>query len=370
MNKNDIITRINVFYEEFISKFQIPLNNKIFYEGFEEVFGKCLDNIKDDINSSQLQDAFFAEFTRWMKSFSDENYKAYDLCVLLWKKVYLLAINWENQNPGYILNKGTLYYFYGASYILINDFESAHILINQALIEDIRLNNGVTPDTPAFKYIYLSPEQDHALNHIVNSKIEFLTFRIEEYNNICNINLTFLEFQEKFLKNPNFVDESLLFSFVLSKYLHSSKYIFNSFINNFTSINCISILFDITIIIEKLLYNILKIDKLKALIQSFSKKCTLNITVDIDKLNTQINQDFNNTLNTILSNSYLINIKNKQIGLSEIEKGLYLVYAIRNYRAHNISANSIILQNHNEIFEYILQTLFFVVDKLYKSQNK
>lgn len=351
----------NCYFDSFRVHIRVPIFEDIFDQKFWELVFKYWDNIKGRKKEKlHAQDIFFSKFSIFWNFYIDT--KDFINGHKLWENLYKMALKWEKNNNKEKLHKGSLFYFWGANYLFSHAIDEAYILLHQAVNEDKRSQIKKKPDTPAFRFVTLE-EKGQYLGNYVKIQINFIEGEIQKYNVINQRNFTFQEFKVKFLES-DFIDEIFLFSFIISKYIDIVNIQSKLFNNQFTNLAFLSLIFDLTNIIERLLkVKSTKGDKFQQYLVQLSISNNLNITQDLQNLNNNIKSiGFENLLKNIIQNKYLINNKTK---LTEIERNIYLSYLIRNHRAHNISSVEVISKKQDDIFSSILYTLFYVIDTIY-----
>ena len=78
-------------------------------------------------------------------------------------------------------------------------------------------------------------------------------------------------------------------------------------------------------------------------------------------LNNKKDDDFDKTIFDLIKNEFTF----IEIELPNDIRFLMISYYLRNLGAHNIDINNIIFENKEDIFEFILFTIFNIIDECY-----
>lgn len=312
------------------------------------------------------QDRFFNRFTPiWIDLI---NRRRYFEAINVWNFALRIASQWEKNNSPHKIHKGTPYYFLGVTAILNNELENGFLLMHQALEEDKRSLSSKNPSTPAYFFVTLDySKQAQFFGLKVKEISEYLSERIKKYRRYRSGTLTIDQFKTKFLECADLGEEIFLFVFLLFKLKKLILETVDELKQNvFSSLIHIKVLFDVCLVMEKVIEyknpkarrkgSKLKFsDELKFLTRRAS--LSINDSV-IGQLNKDFNKDFSKTINNITKARY-------RLRLSKIEKDLAIAYGLRNFAAHKLEDQPVLYKNMGKLSQRLLNALFFAIEKLY-----
>lgn len=322
-----------------------------------------LENKFGNATNFVAQDEIFQSIAgqQWAIYMSSQKYpEAADL----WREVLERTNQWESKNNRRI-HKGTLYYFFAVPCLLSGNYEQGFLLMHQALEEDIKTMNTTTPNTPAWKFVTLDYESnDQFMKPMVSALAGYLESLISEYRTQTGSHFTLDQMKQKFLENYSLRDS--VFSFVYELFqtkelmLTSVSNIYNNAFGTYRLVNRIFSLCLITDAVIALKANVdfRFIDKVTGL----AKISNMNLTNDkIGKFNSEFKSSFEHLL------SQLIDDSSKPLGmcLNIKERSLLITYGFRNFAAHKIEEQRIVVDNYRKIIQSIFNTLFLSIEKFY-----
>ena len=311
--------------------------------------------VENETDKFIKHDSYFNNFTPAWSSLI--NQKRFTGAEDIWKAALEIALEWEKERHLRI-HKGTPYYFWAVTCFLTEDLERGFWLMNQALIEDIITFENNEPDTPAKFFLYFEPKvaQQFFRKKLLEIK-EFLNNRlIKNYSTSRSRTFDYSLFESKFLKNPQITkDVKFHFNlnvFRLEKILKQQK---PHEKNTIASLLCLEIIFDLCRVFEYLISN----GNLFFHVKFFAcrYKATTIIT-NLQNSNDFKTPDFMNTLNQILGGTYKIN----NSSLDEIEKDILITFGFRNFGAHRIEENKLIINNFESIVQSVLNSIFLAIE--------
>lgn len=326
----------------------------------------------DQNDSNQdAHDGFFNNFTViWTAFLKQGRFKD---AKNLWGLALNIAHEWEDQNQGKRIHKGTPYYFWGVTCILQGDLERGFLLMHQALEEDKTTHQTSTPETPAYWFVTLDYEkQDQFFRPKVKEIAEFVGQRVVAYRTSRGRTLALADFKSCFLEEPNLQEVVFYFvleSFRLRKLLVEIDQRLTQ--NVFGALLQTNIIFDFCLIVENTLReqkkhkNVdLSQQTMNPLLTFLSKRCSLNLHRDsnLRNLNGDFKNNFSVTVQELLTSQYHFRDGTPP---QPIEEDLAITYGFRNRWAHRIEDQPVVLSNFAEISQRILNALFFTVETLY-----
>ena len=269
-------------------------------------------------------------------------------------------MDWESNNKPTKIHKGTPYYFLGVSAILNNELETGFLAMHQAMKEDERHSGGRRPEAPAYWFTIIdSSHQNQFFRQKVEAVASYLDDRLYEYS--------VHEFRRRFLRLRYLSDEVFFFVYSLfriRKLLLKTDKVYKK--NVFSSLLHASILFDLSIVADKVIENkntgrsnrptlreeILFLSTPPRNLLSFTQA---NLTL----LNNDFNNNFSRTMYSLLSGTY------SAFPMDDIETDFAITYGIRNRGAHKLENQSVLYNRTEQLAQSILNTLFFTVQNLY-----
>lgn len=342
----------DAFASYYQSMFGIPAIDMKLFENSSEAFFNSIEKEKDKFSKHDL---YFNNFTPvWINLIQQKRFAEAEK---IWRDSLDIVFRWENYRKLRI-HKGTPYYFWAVTCFLAEDIDKGFWLMNQAYIEDKITHNLEEPDTPSryFLHFETSQEQQFFRDKLLQIK-EFLSKKlIEDYSSNRNRTFDYGIFENKFLKDPHITkDVKFHFNlniFRLERILRQTK---PDERNTVASLLYLEIIFDLCRVFEYLI----KSSDLFGSVKSFASKYKNDSVVkDI-----QNSEDFNTTnfmatLNQILSGSYKIN----NSSLDEVEKDILISFGFRNFGAHKIEENKLIVNNFETIVKSILNSIFLAIE--------
>jgi hypothetical protein len=340
-----------LFYQ---SMFGIPALD---IESFKANSHAYFNYVESEDKKFEKHDDYFNNFTPvWINLI---NQKKFTEAENIWKEALDIALEWEKERSLRI-HKGTPYYFWAVTCFLNENLEKGFWLMNQAFVEDTKKLNMELPDTPAKNFLHFetTPEQQFFRNKLLEIK-EFLNQKlIAVYSNTKNRKFDYSVFESKFLKNKN-VNKDVKFHFNLNifrlkKILELPK---PDNTNTIASLLYLDVIFDLCKVFEFLIRQPNN-DKFSENIKEFSKKYknnTLLINLNSSNFNTA---NFINNFQKILGGTFTINNN----APDDLEKDILVTYGFRNFGAHKIEENELIVNNFENIIKSIVNSIFLAVE--------
>ncbi len=334
-----------------------PYNGVDFQQASLDFFDRAVTN-------SIAQDKYFTNFTIiWRHLFNNGRLNEAES---LWELAVGLALSWEGHHKGQFIHKGTPFYFWGTTSLVKGDLDRGFVLIHQALKEDIRTSKTIAPDTPAFLFASLNYENPKQyLREWVQEHAKFLSGIIASYNCSRNRKFSIDDFRNRFLSKPPNLDAVFLFVYSLARIRNIELVPIYALSSEFAAQLEINLLFDVALVIDDTIKG--KNSNGKKFIEHaefLSNSATLGLTQDkLGQINGQFNINFEKTLSCILDGSFQFNDGSKLVTPAACD--LAIVYGLRNYAAHNVSAASTVWECFNDIRQSLFNVLFLTVETLY-----
>ncbi len=134
----------------------------------------------------------------------------------VWDFALGIAYEWEDENQGQRIHKGTPYYFQGVTHILNDDLERGFLLMHRALEEDKMTHNVEAPTTAAHALVTLNHEETRQFFREKVLEIStFLDRLLEAYRAQRGGTLTLADFKSKFLEDHGLQEGVFYFVFTI-----------------------------------------------------------------------------------------------------------------------------------------------------------
>jgi hypothetical protein len=295
--------------------------------------------------------------------------RLYDPAELLWHEAVAIARRWESTHPPQLIHKGTPFYLWGGTAILRGNIRKAFLLIHASLAEDRRKHyrQDEDPDTPSLKFVTLDARTDtQFFRDLVKIGTDELEQRLTAYRAASGSSLQFGDLQSRFARKHDM--REVVFIFTMSVF--ESLNLRESFMqvnagNEFGSQLAANCLFDLCQVVEESIRE-QNPDKGALLRQAFylGQQCGWPLTVnELRDVNSQQNNDFEATVRGLLNSTVMALGRSPT---SSIERDLWLTYVVRNSAGHDLASKLVLQERFGDIYQSILNTLFTVVDRLYR----
>ncbi len=319
-------------------------------------------SVKDKSELWEKHDFHFSmRYTnRWQEYCSENNYGDAEK---VWEDALNISEEWESENKGHYIHKGTLFYFWAVTCFFKDDIEKAFMLMNQAYIEDLKTRdklNRLEPinELPAGLFLFFNDKSDNQFFKYKLDEIKkFIGELINNYSSQRNRNFKYEDFENKFLRN-NSIDTEIKFNFNLCifKYKKLIKKSFFSGENTVTTNIYLDLFFQLGKVLDLLInkYGNGFDDSIKSFIMKYNPNST------IDKLNLKKQHTF--------QLDFLKNIENIQFSIDGyvfnicLETDILLSFGFRNLGAHTILTNRFIVENFKELFQRIINSIFLAIE--------
>ncbi len=340
----------------------------IFDKAFKQALFEFFDKHKNDPH--EVHDLLFNNFSLFW--YQGGNIPSLQLGENVYKKVLSFVHEWEENNKPHKLHKGTPYYFYAVFCILKDDLDKGLLLMHQAYLEDQRA--GKT-DTPASYFVTLNDEpQEQFFRTKVIETAKFLDEFLEKYRNAHSASLTLESLRNKFLGKSPFEEESFFFVYCIFKLEKIIRKIEKEIrANRMASHIETTSIFELCKLAEVLLANKIRSNQninFASRIDQFCKDTRVSLNLrqsgrqtNLGFLNGERDSNFESTIRGLVDHTYSDTrfVSNP----SPIEFDIALTYCLRNFGGHKIEEQELIYEEFEKIAERILNTMFFIIEKVY-----
>lgn len=293
--------------------------------------------------------------------------------VKYWRKVLEITKDWQKNNSNIFIHTGTPYYFLSENYFMVGDLDSAFVYLHNALKIDQQTWQWAYPGhIGAYSLAKLIDDRRTQMNYLTkdlrNELIKFITKFNANYKT-----LSIEDFDRKFLKNENaFQILGYFFTFTFHTIIHNQRNMLLEIPENyFLKIRSLDIIFNLCLIIDKILMNVFLSNE-----TDLKKKTISYGIVELCKHNGWTNsyKIWKKWLKQGVVDEYdadknirVLLCKTKKCDGNIVEKEVFillLAYYLRNYGAHNLNEESIVIEKYEEIIEELLMAFFFSVESI------
>ena len=124
---------------------------------FKAAAFQYFDSYINNVHSPAGDDHYFICFTPIWNAFMSSS--RLDLAEKVWELAFEPVQQWELGHPGELIDKGTLFYFWGATVLLRGNLDRGYLLIHQSVEEDSRTSGQKIPLTPSYAVVSLDYER-------------------------------------------------------------------------------------------------------------------------------------------------------------------------------------------------------------------
>jgi hypothetical protein len=289
---------------------------------------------------------------------------------LFWKNIYGIVTNWEKTRNAHV-HKGSIFFFWSAAALLNGELDKGFFLIHEAFREDKIISGNEHPGTPAEKTARLNyKDPANFLYRYVLSLWEFIDSEIDKYNKDNSRNISKEDIFLKFTSNPPSDDVLFSFTHSIAKFdelLMLEPEIINS---NFAGLHELNLLFDLVLVIDKLIYSRVPLPKnqsewgffriakklmLDCQMENIEETCNQNLS----SVNSSQTLDFDKTIIELLNRTFAFPVSNN---ITPLYRDICICYCIRNHSAHNISLTTTISNQFKEIAQSVMNVLFLCIE--------
>lgn len=266
---------------------------------------------------------------------------------------------------GKLVHKGSPYFYWATSALLIDDLDMAYLLLNRAFEEDIRTHGSVAPSTPGYAVATLDASvTQNLLQPYVTIQAAALERRLASYRTTYSRTLTLPDFRSRFLALSQMRQTVSMFAYSLARSERFVTFDPQLWVGPFPSQIAFDTLFDLCLVVDDSVHA-----KNSAQWKFFdharflSARASLGLTQqDLSAIRGAFTASFTATLSALLAGSFSLGTAAPLTGLA---RSLAITYGCRNRGAHAISSTGLTASDYQSTVDHILHTLCLVVDTLY-----
>ena len=346
--------------QQFVTLYNHFFTGKDFDEGQFKIRVKDYFNINK--GNFEAHDAFFNNFTILTNNCLLPEGKLGEI-EKIWSSALQIAYEWEKENAGERVHKGSPYHFLGITYLLFGDLAKGFLHIHQALEEDKKTQNKDCPHTPGYYFVTLNYDQSVYGQDLLKIIAAFVEEKLTQYRQDRNGSLAIAEFKRKFLEKETMVDTIFSFVYSIFNLYKLEKGVNKEFVqSDFASLLETNLIFDLCLVIDLIIKTA---DSKQYFAEHFDYMASQSLltvnTAKAREANDKFKADFGRTLVELLSGTFTFADNSKP---TPLETDLLVVYGFRNYSAHSIESQKVIYEKFLEIIQRVLNALFFVIEKL------
>jgi len=293
--------------------------------------------------------------------------------IRFWRKILRLTKEWQEKNPSIFIHIGTPYYFLAENYFMVGDLDSAFVYLHNALkIDEQTWQWNYEGHIGAYSLAKLIDDRRTQMNYLSLSIRDELSKYILQFSKQYKP-FTIEEFDSKFLKNEkDYHFLGYFFTYTFHVIVHNQRNaVLETSENYFSKLRTLDILFNLCLIVDKILENIFlknESDPNKRTISyGISHLCDQKRWVNSYEFMKSLEQkgildknDAEKSIPVLLSKTEQYDGKNVEMGVFT----LLLSHHLRNYGAHNLNERSIIVEKYDEIVNELMMALFLAVDAI------
>lgn len=289
---------------------------------------------------------------------------------ILWRVILDYVWQWEDSNEK--VHKGTAYYFMALSYLRSGDIPSAYICFFNALEDDKRNYPHIQKnfkDGPAYYTTSLVNDPRNALfSPVVVPLREMLQSFIDQYNSETGKNLTLSILDTKFLQADPLEDIKRVFVATFHEIYHLAPLNSTRMINNdYSKLKVIDSLFNMCLVIDQILeHKFSQAENMGNAVYQLSSHLgwTSSQTSIHDFFQKLIPQLKGASPDTVLP-AFLDGTCTYDNAPIDYEmRSILAAYSLRNYRAHNLEGNDVLVSRYDEVLRLIMHAFFISVETL------
>jgi len=287
-----------------------------------------------------------------------------------------IVIHYE-KSKNYRFHKGTPYLFLGYCYLVNGNLDLAFQMIHNGHMENLIVYPKLGLDykeAPSYLFMSLDAKnpRNYMLNHVLLMK-EKIDFFIIEHNKISNIGSTCENFDNKFLRRTNNVFDDVKFFLVylimnlINMNLPEEQLLTN---NYFSNIRKIELIFDLSIVIDKTLF-----ERFKNKFISGGVATLLHDLYNAEEKPNELIKLLSHSESKIFSFDDVPELVTKGLLDAKILyngkpidyrfRCMLLTWRLRNFSAHNLGGmNQILSTSYTSVLVMLFSALFFATDTL------
>ena len=313
--------------------------------------------------------SFFEAFTSWLLglAFGGKVAEAADK----WANILRLVLDWEKSSKSAI-HKGTPYYFLGATYLFGRDFDLGLRYIFDAIEQDKKASTrkgtpGSFKNAPAYMVASLVEDPRNFLySPLVFPARRRLDGFLESYRAKSTSSMVLKDLESKFLNNTALEFQKFLFVYLVFELIKQETSWNPGFENDFANMRNRAILFDLCLVIDEVLRN--KFPSAKyisdGVFDVFSSKKWLSSEADAGQLNANLNPKVaGGPLPDVVVPALLdLSLTYKGANISPEMSWYLLAWHLRNYGAHDLKPQAVLVQRNTEIVQALMNALFMSLE--------
>ncbi len=331
------------------------------------------DSYINSVHSPAAHDHYFMSFSPlWNGLLSSGRL---DLAEKVWEMAFDPVQRWEQAHPGELIDKGYLYYFWGATALLGGNLDRGYLLMHQSFEEDRRTSPpGPPPGTPSHALVTLDYEkQNQAFRFWVVEQSRFLETFVADYAATHRRSLTMDDVKIRFLEKPPNYDAIFLLTFTVARLRGISGLHDQAKRNAFAGQIELNLLFDLLLVIEVAIRhkNPTKVKKGKHGKTSelmFSDQASFLLKSarhPHEKHYADVHRQFHDNFEAAIQGALDGTLTSTAGTLDILQCDVHLAYELRNRSAHQIETVPIIWKEFDRVQRSILRVLCATVDYLY-----
>lgn len=313
-------------------------------------------------STSDQQDAYFDNFTAFWTLRLQARQTGAASWIWPWALRPALALE---ASTGKLVHKGSPYYYWGMTALLIDDLDMGYLLLNRAFEEDVRTHGSQSPGTPGYALATLDETVTANILHpYVLAQVAILQARLTSYRSYPHCALTMPDFRHRFLSLASMRQTVNMFSYSLAKSARFVSLYPELWSGSFPSQIALDTLFDLCLVVDEALR--VKNPSHRQFIDQCAFLATsagLPLTKDMLRtLNGEFNTDFARTLQYLLSGTVVPALGTSLHGLSV---SVAITYGCRNRGAHALSSTGLTASEYDSVVGHVLNSLFRTVELHY-----
>jgi len=314
-------------------------------------------------------DSFFEAFTSWLLGLAFGGKVAE--AAGKWVDILRLVLDWERSSKTSI-HKGTPYYFLGATYLFANDFGLGLRYIFDAIEQDKKASERKgTPDSfknaPAYMVASLVDDPRNFLYpRLVLPARRRLAGFLDKYRAESTSSMVLKDLESKFLSNTGLEFQKFFFVYLLFELIKQETSWNPGLGNDFANMRNRAILFDLCLVIDGVLRN--KFPSARyisdGVFEVFKRKGWLSSESNAKQLNANLNPRVAGGPLPDVVVPALLNLSLTYRGTNvNREMSWYLLaWHLRNYAAHDLKPQAILVQRNTEIIQALMNALFMSLE--------
>jgi hypothetical protein len=331
------------------------------------------DSYITSVDSPAAHDHYFMSFSPlWDGLFSSGRL---DLAEKVWEMALDPVQRWEQARPDELIDKGYLYYLWGATALLGGNLDRGYLLMHQSFEEDRRTSPpGPPPRTPSHALVTLDYEkQDQAFRFWVVEQSRFLETFVVDYAATHRRSLTMDDVKKRFLEKPPNYDSIFLLTFTVARLRGISGLHDQAKRNTFAGQIELNLLFDLLLVIEVAIRHknptkiktgkngkpseLMFYDQVLFLLKSARHPH--------EEYFADAHRQFQNNFEAAIQGALDGNLTSTAGKLQLIQCDVHLAYELRNRSAHQVETVPIIWKEFDRVQRSILRVWCATVDYLY-----